>query len=118
MMIREAKSYSIVDHALLHHGYLGRLSHQSLVLYLFLVVVCDSEGKSFYATRTMSIILRMDERTLLHAQKELLQERLIAYKTPYWYVMSLTERGRSHAHSSLSNLVAQITKKREELYND
>ena len=46
--MRWAKSYSIVDHGLLHGGYFHRLSHEAPSLYLFLVVVGDRDGKSYY----------------------------------------------------------------------
>lgn len=57
--MRRARSYSIVDHQLLNGGYLHRLSHEALALYLFLVVVADRGGKSFWSEKSISQILRM-----------------------------------------------------------
>jgi len=54
-MMRQAKSYSIIDHYLLHGGYLHRLSHEAMVLYLFLALVGDKSGRSFYADATITL---------------------------------------------------------------
>jgi hypothetical protein len=47
--MRWAKSYSIIDHQIFHGGYLSRLSHESMVLFLLLVVAGDWQGRSFYS---------------------------------------------------------------------
>lgn len=88
--MREAKSYSIVDHRLLHGGYLGRLSHAALALYLFLVVVGDREGRSFYSARSICEILRLSAHVLAGARQELIASGLVRYQQPYWQVESLT----------------------------
>lgn len=89
---RWARSYSIVDHHLIHGGYLKRLSHQAMALYLFLVVVGDAEGKSFYSDISISNILRMDGKKLIQAKNELIKFALIDYRRPYWWVLSLVPR--------------------------
>lgn len=88
--MREAKSYSIVDHALLHGGYLGRLSHAALSLYLFLAVVGDRDGRSFYSEASICGILRLGARELGASRAELIQAGLVRYRRPYWWVESLT----------------------------
>lgn len=89
--MRWAKSYSIVDHSLLHQGHFRVLSHSALALYLFLVVVGDKTGKSFYAERTIESILRMSPATLLKARNELAGRNLIVYRRPNWWVKTLTQ---------------------------
>ena len=88
--MRCARSYSIVDHALYHGGYLHRLSHEALALYLFLVVVGDREGKSFHGEATVIEILRLTVAELGAARTALLSEGLIAWRRPYWWVKSLS----------------------------
>lgn len=87
--MRSAKSYSIVDHGLLHGGYFHRLSHQALALYLFLVVVGDREGKSFYAEQTIMEILRFTISEWKYSLEELIESGLIEYRRPYFWVKSL-----------------------------
>lgn len=94
--MRCAKSYSIIDHQILHGGYLHRLSHEAMILYLFLVVVGDREGRSFYADTTIMDILRLNNTELDNARLELEVEGLIYYRWPYWFVRNI-EEGKDHA---------------------
>ncbi len=57
-----------------------------MALYLFLVVVGDREGRSFYSERSVSEILRLDNLGLRQAREELISEGLIGYRRPYWEV--------------------------------
>ena len=93
--MRWARSYSIIDHQILHGGYLHRLSHDSLILYLFLVVVGDPQGRSFYSDRSITEILRVSGPKLHQAREELISEGLIGYRRPYWEVKNLPQR-RDH----------------------
>jgi len=87
--MRWAKSYSIIDHQILHGRYLHRLSHEAICLYLFLVVVGDREGKSFYSDVTIMDILRLTSTEFNNARLELEKERLIYYRRPYWIVRNI-----------------------------
>lgn len=89
--MRWAKSYSIVDHQLLHLGLFQYLSIEALALYLFLVVVSDREGKSYYAERTVADILRLPAERYRAALGELTTSRLVDYRRPYFWVRNLTE---------------------------
>ena len=91
--MRQARSYGIVDHQLLHGKYLHRLSHKALALYLFLVVVSDREGKNFYADKTVAQILRLSDDQLKDARSSLIRLKLLDYRSPYWWLMSLTKPG-------------------------
>lgn len=88
--MRSARSYSIVDHALYHGGYLHRLSHEAMALYLFLVVVGDRDGRSFYGEATLGQILRLDPAALSAARSTLCAEGLIEFRRPYWWIRSLS----------------------------
>jgi hypothetical protein len=87
--MRWAKSYSIIDHELLHGGYMHRLTHEALILYLFLVVVGDKEGRSFYAHSTIMETLRLSETQLANAHSQLKAQGLIEYRRPYWWVKTI-----------------------------
>lgn len=114
--MREAKSYSIIDHELLHGGYLSHLSHRALALYLFLAVVGDREGKSYYSESSIGSILRIDPGQLCDAANELAQDGLITHQKPYWYVSTLTwSRKSSNGQriTSLEPFVNKIIKNKE-----
>jgi hypothetical protein len=89
--MRWARSFSIVDHKFLHGGYLSRLSHAAMSLYLFLVVVGDREGRSFYSEVRVMEILRLAEETFTAARLQLMEEGLIDYRRPYWWVRTLSQ---------------------------
>lgn len=89
--MRQAKSYSIVDHELLRGGFLARLSHVALALYLFLCVVGDRDGRSFYGDRSICEILRLSFDDIARARDDLISVGLIDYRSPYWQVKSLTK---------------------------
>jgi hypothetical protein len=90
--MRWARSYSIIDHQILHGRYLHRLSHESMILYLFLVVVGDRQGRSFYSDQLITEILRLTVSALHHAREELISEALISYRRPYWEVKNIAPR--------------------------
>lgn len=90
--MRWAKSYSIVDHQLLHQGFFQRLSVEALALYLFLVVVSDRDGKSYYAERTLVEILRLSSQCFSKALNELTFCGLIDYRRPYFWVKNIKPR--------------------------
>src|SRR3972149_6897300 len=93
--MRWARSYSIIDHQILQGGYLHRLSHESMILYLFLVVVGDRQVRSFYSDPSITEILRLSGPKLDQAREELISEALIRYRRPYGEVKNLTQR-RDH----------------------
>lgn len=93
--MRTARSYSIVDHELYHGGYLHRLSHEAMGLYLFLAVVGDRDGRSFYGEASIREILRLSATAFTAARSALLDEGLIECRAHYWWVRSLTRPARS-----------------------
>src|SRR4030043_220297 len=98
-LMRWARSYSIIDHQILHGRYLHRLSHELMVLYLFLVVVGDRQGRSFFSGRSITEILRLSGPKLHHAREELILEGLINYRRPYWEVKNIPQR-RDHGRDN------------------
>jgi hypothetical protein len=58
-------------------------------LYLFLVTVADAKGMSYYATRTLSRRLGMDEQTVRDVRQELVSLGLIAYRKPLVQVLAI-----------------------------
>lgn len=121
--------FSWLDQRLVQKGYIDRLSHPAMGLYLFLVTVGDANGLSFYSDKTLQKRLTMSQECLLHARQLLLKERLITYQKPYSQVLGLssdptpaparenthqkmaagpTEAERERALRSLSQIVKQL----------
>jgi hypothetical protein len=115
--MRWAQSYSIIDHQIFHGGYLSRLSHESMVLYLFLVVVGDRQGRSFYSDRSAMEILRLTGQEFNQARNELISEGLISYRRPYWQLMNITQR-RSNGRDNTANNTLPSGRPETELLSD
>lgn len=92
-----------------------------MVLYLFLLVVGDRNGKSFYGDGTIMDILRLDYRHFDNARLELIEEGLIGYRRPYWWVKDIvpsvrkeeiTAADRAFAKENLKNISEMLSRKR------
>jgi hypothetical protein len=86
---RVPRQFSWVDQRLVRDGHIGRCSHGALALYLFLVTVCDAEGLSYYAEKSLCAGLHMSAEALRQSRGELLIAGLIAYDHPLYQVLAL-----------------------------
>lgn len=96
---RIPKQFSWVDHRLVRDKHICGLSHESLALYLFLVIVSDVDGLSYYSDAGISRLLKMDAATLAHSRRTLCQVGLVAYSSPLYQVLSL-EKTASGFHAA------------------
>lgn len=80
-----------LDHRLVRDHYVERCSHGALALYLFLAVVADGDGVSWWSERSLAGRLGMDADRLRQARAELEAADLIAYQAPVWQVLQLRE---------------------------
>jgi hypothetical protein len=87
-----ATGWSWVDRRFLReHG--DYLSHEAMLLYLFLAAVADRHGLSFYSEHTLTSRLRLSRPVLEQAREELLGRDLIAHQLPLVQVLSLPSPG-------------------------
>jgi len=85
-------SFAYIEHRFLRDGFFGALSHHELVLYLFLVLVCDRQGLSFYSYDKLCSLLTFSLDDYLQARDGLIQKDLIAFDGTIFQVLSLPER--------------------------
>jgi hypothetical protein len=78
-----------VDHRLVREHYVERCSNGALALYLFLVVVSDGDGVSWWSERSLASRLGMEPDRLRQARSELEAADLVAYEPPVWQVLEL-----------------------------
>jgi hypothetical protein len=78
-----------VDQRLVRDRYLERCSHQAAALYLFLVIVADCQGLSYYSDSSITKRLSMEESALEQARRNLIRLDLIAYRKPLYQVLAL-----------------------------
>lgn len=81
--------FSWIDQRLVRDNWLPRCSHRAWTLYLFLVVVADSQGLSYYGDPAILRHLACSADALQAARRELIAAHLIAYQKPLYQVLSI-----------------------------
>ena len=79
---RIAGSFAWIDHRLLCGGYLAVMTHPEHSLYLFLILVGDRNGVSFYRQEKICDLLGIDAQALAVARDRLVELQLLAFE-PY-----------------------------------
>jgi len=85
-------SFSYIEHRFLRDGFFTSLSHHELLLYFFLILVCDRQGLSFYSYDKLCSLLALSLEDYLQARDGLIQKDLIAFDGTIFQVLSLPER--------------------------
>jgi hypothetical protein len=83
------RQFSWIDQRLVRHRHMQGRSADALALYLLLCTVADAQGISYYADATAAKLLSLDLEHLRAARAELLGAGLIAYRKPFYQVLSL-----------------------------
>lgn len=86
---RVPRQFSWVDHRLLSGGHLERCSAAAWGLYLFVVVVGDARGLSYYSDAAICRLLSLTPTLLVKLRQELLSNGMIAYQKPLYQVLSI-----------------------------
>lgn len=81
--------FSWIDQRLVRDNWLPRCSHRAWTLYLFLVIVADAQGLSYYGEPALLRHLACSVDALQAARQELISAHLIAYKKPLYQVLTL-----------------------------
>jgi hypothetical protein len=81
--------FSWIDQRLVRNRHIDRLSHPACALYLFLLMVADAQGLSFYSDCSLGHRLSMSHNVLHEARQELVQHDLVAYQQPLYQVLAL-----------------------------
>lgn len=89
--------FSWLDHRLVRHHHIERISVEAQSLYLFLVTVGDVHGLSYYGEDSICEYLSaMTPKQLRQAREQLLQQSLVAYEAPYYQVLDLHPKHFTH----------------------
>ena len=85
-------SFAFIEHRFLRDGFFASLDHHELLLYLFLVIVGDRNGMSFYSYDKICSLLMfsVDEHVL--ARDSLIEKDLIAFDGKFFQVLSLPKK--------------------------
>lgn len=96
-------SFAYIEHRFLRDGFFTSLSHNELLLYLFLVLVSDRNGLSFYSYDKICSLLGMDIEDYLEARNHLIRKDLIAFDGRLFQVLSLPDRPENRSPSILKS---------------
>jgi hypothetical protein len=81
--------FSFIPHRFVCDGFLASLEPKQLLLYLFLVIVADRYGLSFYSYDTICTLLQMELDQYTRARDALIDKDLIAFNGTVFQVLEL-----------------------------
>ena len=81
--------FSYIPHRFITDGYLESLNQKELLLYLFLVLVSDRNGLSYYSYDRICTTLEMDIEEYILARDSLIRQKLIAFDGTLFQVLEL-----------------------------
>ena len=106
--------FSFVPHRFIADGFLASLDQKELLLYLFLVLVSDRYGLSFYSYDAICSLLQMRTDQYIKARDSLIEKDLIAFNGTLFQVLSLPkkrpERRKSQGPLPVETLIQQTFK--------
>jgi len=86
-----AGSFAFIEHRFLRDGLWASLDHHQLLLYLFLIIVADRHGLSYYSYDKICTLLRICVDDYILARNALIDKDLIAFDGSLFQVLSLPE---------------------------
>jgi hypothetical protein len=89
-------SFAFIEHCFLRDGFFESLTHHELLLYLFLVLVSDRNGLSYYSFDKICSLLRIGTDEYLLARNGLIEKDMIAFDGHLFQVLSLPEKPPMH----------------------
>ena len=94
-------SFAFIEHRFLRDGFFESLTHHELLLYLFLVLVADRRGLSYYSYDKICTLLQLSVDEYLWARNTLIHKELIAFDGALYQVLSLPQTPHAQRASSL-----------------
>ena len=82
-------SFAFIEHRFLRDGFFGSLEHHELLLYLFLVLVSDRSGLSYYSYEKICTLLHLSPEQYITARNGLIKKDLIMFDGFLFQLLSL-----------------------------
>lgn len=82
-------SFAFIEHRFLRDGFLATLTHREIALYLFLSLVADKDGLSYYGYDKICSIVDLTVDEYVAARNSLIEKDLIAFDGTLFQVLSL-----------------------------
>jgi hypothetical protein len=84
--------FGFIPHRFLTDGFLASLTQKELLLYLFLVLVSDRQGLSFYGCESICTLLELSLDQYIEARDALIRKDLIGFDGTLFQVLCLPEK--------------------------
>jgi hypothetical protein len=85
-------SFSFIPHRFLTDGFLDSLNQKEILLYLFLILVSDRYGLSFYRCDAICSLLQITVDQFLEARNGLIEKDLIDFDGTVFQVLDLPQK--------------------------
>ena len=85
-------SFAFIEHRFLREGFWASLDHHQLLLYLFLIIVADRNGLSYYSYDKICTLLGICVDDYIFARNALIDKDLLAFDGNLFQVLSLPEK--------------------------
>jgi len=114
---------SFIPHRFVCDGFLAALRQKELFLYLFLVIVSDRYGLSFYSYDAICTLLQLNIDQYINARNGLIDKDLLAFDGTVFQVLDLpaapvlssasehTDQKRTKNQAAIAHLVDQSLKR-------
>jgi hypothetical protein len=114
--------FSFIPHRFVCDGFLASLQQKELLVYLFLVIVSDRHGLSFYSYDAICTLLQLDLDQYIRARDGLMDKDLIAFNGTVFQVLELpakldlpeakkkSDHKRAKNQAAIAQLIDQLSK--------
>ena len=108
--------FSFIPHRFVTDGFLSSLNPKQLLLYLFLVLVSDRYGLSYYSYDSICSLLQLTLEDYIQARDDLLKRDLIAFDGTLFQVLQLPTKplapstSRTDGRQAVEKLASQLFK--------
>jgi len=93
--------FSFIPHRFITDGFLTFLSQKELLLYLFLILVSDRYGLSFYSYDSICSLLQLTLDQYIDARNGLAEKDMISFDGTLFQVLDLPPKPAAHSNPEL-----------------
>jgi len=88
--------FSFIPHRFLADGFLPSLGQKEFLLYMFLVLVADRQGLSFYSYDSICSLLQLSLDQYIESRDSLIDKDLIAFDGTIFQVLELPSKPKDN----------------------
>lgn len=103
-------SFAFIEHRFLRNGFWTSLSQLELLLYLFLILVADRQGLSYYSFDKICSLLAIRPDEYIFVRNALIDKDLIAFDGHLFQVLSLPDRPVQLPHHPLTTRAEMVAR--------